>query len=61
MNDQDAIATAPRHRLLPWRSRRVLTDVQRRRRRIVTRSVLAASSQRTCDDCAEVTVFVYDT
>ena len=44
MNDQDAIATAPRHRLLPWRSRRVLTDVQRRRRRIVTRSVLAASA-----------------
>jgi len=39
--DQDAIAARPRRRRLPWRHRSSLTPVQRRRRRIVIRGVLA--------------------
>ncbi|MBC3840826.1 phosphodiester glycosidase family protein [Streptacidiphilus sp. 4-A2] len=44
MNDQDTIAAAPRDRRPLWRRGRVLTPVQRRRRRIVTRSVLATGA-----------------
>lgn len=43
MVDQDANA-APRRRRLPWRHRSTLTPAQRRRRRLVTRTVLALSA-----------------
>ncbi|MEY9968566.1 hypothetical protein ABIA33_006650 [Streptacidiphilus sp. MAP12-16] len=45
MIDQEAVAAAPaRRRRLPWKHRRDLTPAQLRRRRIVTRSVLAAGT-----------------